>query len=184
MLEVWRFICCVRRIGLSVLNVMIEFRGYHMTDKCPLRYRYLYGLPSVLIGGASTPIPGLYRTDMSYYSPNEILISSLAAPSTFLLTVPGLGFLSSASTPDIQKGQTLPLPLYLASFLAHQSLGTHPAITHDFPAFLEARVMNALKADPKSVDLRALYAFFYEGAAACLEGLEDENEIVGVLEEV
>jgi hypothetical protein len=44
-------------------------------------------------------------------------------------------------------------------------------------------VLNALKADPRTVDLRSLAGNFYEGAARCLE-LFEEEEIVDVLCEV
>jgi GINS complex subunit 3 len=57
---------------------------------------------------------------------------------------------------------------------------TSSLITLDLPESLSPRVMNALKADPKSVDLRALAPHFYALGARILE-LFDEEEICEVL---
>lgn len=53
-------------------------------------------------------------------------------------------------------------------------------VTLDFPAPLQTRVVNALEADPKSVDLRAQAPNFYAVGAKILELFEDD-QIVGVL---
>lgn len=53
----------------------------------------------------------------------------------------------------------------------------------DLPASLAPRVLNALKADPRTVDLRALCPHFYELAARTLD-LFEEDAIVDVLSEV
>lgn len=48
---------------------------------------------------------------------------------------------------------------------------------------MSPRVLNALKADARTVDLRALAAHFYQLAARILD-LFEEEEIVDVLSEV
>ena len=53
----------------------------------------------------------------------------------------------------------------------------------DLPTSLSPRVLNALKADPRTVDLRVLAPHFYELAARTLD-LFEEDEIVDVLSEV
>ena len=53
-------------------------------------------------------------------------------------------------------------------------------VTLDLPPSLAPRVMNALKADPKSVDLRALAQHFYGLGARILE-LFEEEEVCDVL---
>lgn len=58
-----------------------------------------------------------------------------------------------------------------------------PLCTLDLPTSISPRVLNALKADPRTVDLRSLAGNFYEGAARCLE-LFEEEEIVDILCEV
>ena len=64
-----------------------------------------------------------------------------------------------------------------------ENLSTSSLITLDLPEALSTRVLNALKADPKTVDLRALAPHFYALGARMLE-LWDEEEIVDVLTEV
>jgi hypothetical protein len=56
-------------------------------------------------------------------------------------------------------------------------------VTLDPPAALSQRVLNALKADPRTVDLRALAPHFYNLGARILE-LFDEEEMIEVLSEV
>lgn len=51
------------------------------------------------------------------------------------------------------------------------------------PESLSARVLNALKADPRTVELRALAPYFYGLAIKILEFYEEE-EIVDVLSAV
>ena len=56
-------------------------------------------------------------------------------------------------------------------------------VTLDPPAALSPRVLNALKADPRTVDLRALAPHFYNLGARILE-LFDEEEMIEVLSDV
>lgn len=56
-------------------------------------------------------------------------------------------------------------------------------MTLDFPAPLQQRVINALKADPNSVDLRAQAPHFYALGARILDLFEDD-EMVDVLTDV
>ena len=56
-------------------------------------------------------------------------------------------------------------------------------VSLDFPAALSQRVINALKADPNIVDLRAQAPHFYALCSRILE-LFEEEEIVDVLLEV
>lgn len=56
-------------------------------------------------------------------------------------------------------------------------------MTLDLPEALSQRVMNALKADPRTVDLRAQAPHFYALAARMLE-LFEEEEMVEILTEV
>jgi GINS complex subunit 3 len=56
-------------------------------------------------------------------------------------------------------------------------------VTIDPPSALSPRVLNALKADPRTVDLRALAPHFYNLGARILE-LFEEEEMIEVLSEV
>jgi GINS complex subunit 3 len=64
-----------------------------------------------------------------------------------------------------------------------QSLNTSSLVTLDPPSALSPRVLNALKADPRTVDLRALATHFYDLGARILE-LFEEEEMIEVLSDV
>lgn len=84
----------------------------------------------------------------------------------------------------MKQGTRVSLPLWLGEMLAvGQRLGTSPLVTLDLPPALSHRVLNALKADPKSVDLRALAPHFY-GLGARILDLFEEDEMVEVLTDV
>ncbi|KAL9125119.1 MAG: hypothetical protein Q9217_005627 [Psora testacea] len=121
----------------------------------------------------------------SYYNINAILTDAEKVPCTFNLDLPGLGFLDENPGEDIRANNPTPLPLWLATLLAVQRLpsGT-PICQLDLPPCIGGvKEMNALKADPRVVDLRELCAHYYELAARVLE-LWEEEELVGVLCEV
>lgn len=81
----------------------------------------------------------------------------------------------------LNAGTSVSLPLWLAEILAvSQSLGTAPMASIDMPASLQPRVLNALKADPRTVDLRQQATHFYALGARMLE-LFEEDELVDVL---
>jgi GINS complex subunit 3 len=135
----------------------------------------------------------------SYYDVDAILTDAQKVPCTFELTVPGLGFLEGNMTGDMKQGSKVELPLWLGEMLAlrsvyhyevlyllctdrsnSQSLNTSSLVTLDPPSALSPRVLNALKADPRTVDLRALALHFYDLGARILE-LFDEEEMIEVL---
>jgi GINS complex subunit 3 len=64
-----------------------------------------------------------------------------------------------------------------------QSLNTSSLVMLDPPSALSPRVLNALKADPRTVDLRALAPHFYDLGARILE-LFEEEEMIEVLSDV
>lgn len=120
----------------------------------------------------------------SYYSPDAILTDSQKAPCTFELTVPQLTPLNNGSV--IDSGTKLELPLWLAEMLAVSkpagpSSGSLASL--DMPAPLGTRVMNALRADPKSVNVRAQAQRFYGLGERMLELFEDD-EVAEVLNDV
>ncbi|KAI4172587.1 MAG: hypothetical protein LQ343_003434 [Gyalolechia ehrenbergii] len=114
---------------------------------------------------------------MSYYSIDAILTDAQKIPCTFEIPIPGLGFLDENPGGDIPPHTPLPLPLYLAELLAIQPLSptSPPLLSIDLPPSLSPRVLNALKADPRTLDLRALEQNFFQGAARILELLEEEE---------
>lgn len=62
-------------------------------------------------------------------------------------------------------------------------LGTSRLVTLDLPSALSERVLNALKADPRTVDLRNLAPHFYSLGVRILE-LFEEEEMGDVLSDV
>lgn len=121
---------------------------------------------------------------MAYYNTATILTDSQKAPCTFELAVPSLSPLNNGSA--IEHGTKLDLPLWMAEMLA-VSKPAGPSSTSlaslDMPPALGHRVMNALRADPKSVDLRAQAQWFYGLGERMLE-LFEEEEMVEVLIDV
>lgn len=86
----------------------------------------------------------------------------------------------------VKAGAKVDLPLWLGVMLAVSSgpqFGGRPLVELDFPAPLQHRVVNALKADPKTVDLRAQAPQYYSLGAKILDLFEDE-ELADVLIEV
>lgn len=121
---------------------------------------------------------------MAYYNPDAILTDGQKAPLTFELAVPHLTPLNNGSA--VEQGTKLDLPLWLAEMLA-VSKPAGPSSSSlaslDMPPALGQRVMNALRADPKSVDLRAQAQWFYGLGERMLE-LFEEEETVDVLTDV
>lgn len=121
---------------------------------------------------------------MAYYNPDSILTDAQKAPLTFELAVPHLTPLNNGSAVD--SGTKLDLPLWLAEMLA-VSKPAGPSSSSlaalDMPTALGQRVTNALRADPKSVDLRAQAQWFYGLGERMLE-LFEEEETVEILTDV
>lgn len=112
----------------------------------------------------------------SYYDVDAILTDAQKVPVTFELTVPGLGYLSGAPGAPLASGTKVDLPLWLGEMLAvSQPSGSSALATLDLPAALSTRVLNALRADPKSVDVRAQAQHFYAIGARMLELFEEED---------
>ena len=121
---------------------------------------------------------------MAYHSPTSILTDAQKAPLTFDLSVPHLAALNAGSA--ITAGTRLDLPLWLAEMLAVSKPAgpsTASLATLDMPAALGPRMLNALRADPVSVDVRAQAQWFYGLGERMLE-LFEEEEVVEVLTEV
>lgn len=119
----------------------------------------------------------------SYYDLDAIITDSQKVPCTFELTVPSLGYLSGNVGEDVKAGAKLELPLWLGEMLAvNRIAGDTTFLTMDMPGALSKKVVNALKADPKTVLLREQATHFYALGARMLE-LFDEEELVELLTE-
>ncbi|KAL0634280.1 DNA replication protein [Maublancomyces gigas] len=121
---------------------------------------------------------------MSYYDIDAILTDAQKVPCIFEITIPGLGYLEGNSNTDIKQGTRVELPLWLGEMLGvSQRLGTMTnVVSLDLPTALAPRIQNALKADPRTVDLRALASHYYSLGERIL-GLLEEDELVDILTE-
>ncbi|KAK9233934.1 hypothetical protein V1525DRAFT_414753 [Lipomyces kononenkoae] len=104
-----------------------------------------------------------------YYDIDDILTDGHKIPVVFQLTVPGMGYLEHerSSSSDIKQGARIELPLWLAEMLAIGGISDElPTgfITVSTPAPFNNKVLNALSADPGSVDLRGQSMQFYKFA--------------------
>jgi len=116
----------------------------------------------------------------SYYSVEQILTENEKATCTFDLDVPQLTVLNNGS--KIDRGTKLELPLWIAEMLAvSRPRGEGSALAAlEMPEALGLKVMNALRADPKSVALKQQSMYFY-GVGERMLQLFDDDEVAEVL---
>ncbi|KAK8214483.1 DNA replication complex GINS protein PSF3 [Phyllosticta capitalensis] len=108
----------------------------------------------------------------SYYDIDAILTDAEKVPCTFEHTVSDLGYLDGNAGQEIKQGTKVELPLWMGVTLA---VSTPVMVSLDLPAALSARVVNALKADSRTVDLRALAPHFFTLGAWMLDLFEEEE---------
>lgn len=102
---------------------------------------------------------------MGYYDIEDILADGEKIPCKFNLTVPGLGYLEGSPGKAIENGTKLDLPMWLAEVLAVCSTLENTQDTFIEllePDFIAPKVMNAIRADPKAVDLHSIMANYYK----------------------
>lgn len=102
---------------------------------------------------------------MGYYDIDDILADGERIPCKFNLSVPGLGYLEGNPGKGIAKDTKLDLPWWLATVLAVSVI--LPDTEESFielldPDFISSKVLNALHADPTSVDLHMIMGHFYK----------------------
>ncbi|KAK3347683.1 DNA replication complex GINS protein psf-3 [Neurospora tetraspora] len=127
---------------------------------------------------------------MSYYDIDAILTDAEKIPCTFQIDVPDLGYLDNQPGHTLKSGSRVALPIWLAEMLAIANTGavdmddpsqsSKSFITFDLPPALGNDVVQALKADPRSVPLRDQSAHFYALATHMME-LSEEPELSAVL---
>lgn len=104
---------------------------------------------------------------MGYYDIDDILADGERVPCKFNLTVPGLGYLEGNPGKSIAKDTKLDLPMWLAAVLAVCAISEDSEesfIDLLEPDFISPRVMNAIKADAKLVDLHSIMGHYYKMA--------------------
>jgi hypothetical protein len=161
----------------------IRLRQHRSRDHRQSARVHLLTLPPPL-ESPGAPHRATHATMSSYYNIDTILTDAQKVPCTFELTIPGLGYLEGNPGSAVTSGTKLELPLWLAEMLAvSANISTSTVLTLDLPSALSSRVLNALKADPRTLDLRSLAPHFYALGARMLE-LFEEDEVGEVLAEV
>lgn len=120
----------------------------------------------------------------TYYDPSAILTDAQKAPCTFEFAAPQLAPLNNGTA--VEQGTKLELPLWLGGVLGASEPagpGTGYLCTVDMPNCLGKRVINALSADPKSVELRQQAQWFY-GMGEHMLTLFDDEAVAEVLIDV
>ncbi|KAF1821983.1 GINS complex, Psf3 component [Dissoconium aciculare CBS 342.82] len=128
----------------------------------------------------------------SYYSPDSILTDAQKVPCTMNLALPTTHLPALNHGAAVTAGLKLDLPLWLAEMLAVTKPGqgrggmvddeAASLASIDMPTALGHRVLNALRAEPRSVDIRAQAGWFYGLGERMLE-LFEEEELIEVLED-
>jgi len=113
---------------------------------------------------------------MGYYDIDDMLTEGSEIPCKFLQDIPGLGFLENNPGKPIKANAKLMLPYWLAHILAaidniplsEDSMTVDdeeepvPFLEMSTPESFSQRVINAIKTDPKSLDLHSINPHFYE----------------------
>ncbi|KAI9800659.1 MAG: hypothetical protein M1825_003981 [Sarcosagium campestre] len=116
-----------------------------------------------------------------YYDIDAILTDSQKIPCTFQLDVPGLGFLSGSAGTEMKRGTRVELPIWLGhNLVVGTGPGSETLVNAEPPDALSSRVLNALKADARTIDIRAIAPYFYNLGAKVLE-ISEEEEIISTL---
>lgn len=105
---------------------------------------------------------------MGYYDVDDILADSAEFPCKFQYDMPGLGYLEGNPGRPIQKNARLNLPLWLARILAivggsedeEDPEEAVPFVELLPPEIFSTKVINAIKADPVTIDLHSISSHF------------------------
>lgn len=115
---------------------------------------------------------------------NELITETQKVPCVCENDLPGVGFLSGDPTrKDLAKNTRIELPLWIAEWLTisgTSSAGTQQFINIQDPQIFSTKVMNALKTDPASVDIRALSPVWFSLANKWID-LYNEDDFADVV---
>lgn len=125
---------------------------------------------------------------MSYYDLDAILTDAEKVPCEFQIDVPELGYLDNTPTHALKAGTKVTLPLWLAEMLALANTAASSSdpddarsfVSLNLPSPLADEVIQALKADPRSVPLRDRSPHFFSLSTRILD-LFEERDLAAVL---
>lgn len=101
---------------------------------------------------------------MSYYDLDDIAKDQQSLPCKFNVSVPNLGYLVGSPGTEIKRDASVDLPVWLLRILTLTNISPDGGDTFVTPLHTKefsAKVLNALKSDPSSVDLRLLSAVYF-----------------------
>lgn len=116
---------------------------------------------------------------------NELITENQRVPCLCENDLPGVGYLSGdVNRRDLAKNARVELPMWIAEWLTisgTSSSGSQQFVNIQDPQIFGPKVMNALKSDPASVDLRALSPVWLSLAHKWID-LFNEDEFADVVE--
>ncbi|CCF56301.1 hypothetical protein KAFR_0A08670 [Kazachstania africana CBS 2517] len=133
---------------------------------------------------------------MGYYDIDDVLTDACEIPCKFKHDIPGLGYLENNPGKPIRNNSKLLLPLWLARILAIvgedpvQEDGTMlddaesiPFVELMTPDAFSAKVINAIKADPVSLDVHSISPHFFALAIKWI-ALFNDKELAAIVTEL
>ncbi|KAK9457124.1 DNA replication complex GINS protein-like protein psf3 [Dipodascopsis uninucleata] len=123
----------------------------------------------------------------NYYSIDDILTDGHKIPTVFQIDVPGMGYLEHgrSTNTDIEEGACIELPLWMSEVLAITGISDElPVgfITVSTPLQFNSKVVNAIKADAVTVDIKALCSQFFKLGERWLSMTGDESLLEVLME--
>lgn len=128
---------------------------------------------------------------MGYYDIDDILADAVEIPCRFNYEIPGLGYLEGNPGKAISKKSKIQLPIWLARILAivggdsengEDMDGSMSVDGNDMPfvellqpEFLSAKVINAIKTSPETLDLHSINSHFINIANKWITLFGDKN---------
>lgn len=123
---------------------------------------------------------------MGYYDIEDVLADGTEVPCKFLHDIPGLGYLENNPGGSIHVNSQLKLPIWMARVLAIIDANTDgddgvseeestPFLQMLTPETFTNKVINAIKADPVSLDLHSINPHFYSLAIKWINLFSDKD---------
>ncbi|GAM41636.1 hypothetical protein TCE0_042f14899 [Talaromyces pinophilus] len=152
---------------VDVMRLLLNHKGFHETHNWSNPHMISRkAIDTIIVNGGFSSV---WSDDRE----NDVIRS---VDMNHSIKLPGLGFLDGNPGENIKTGTQVDLPLWLGEMLSIGArLGTSRLVTLDLPSALSERVLNALKADPRTVDLRSLAPHFYSLGIRVLELFEEDN---------
>ncbi|AMD21082.1 HEL199Wp [Eremothecium sinecaudum] len=127
---------------------------------------------------------------MGYYDIDDILAENTKFACSFNYEIPGLGYLEGSNGKPIHKNAKVELPFWLGNVLAivpgdheHEDEEPQPFVQLLAPEIFSNRVINAIKANPRGLDIHSINGHFY-ALAVKWATLFSDAELVQVLSDM